>query len=116
MGGDTSGWVRSQLNQVIDAAKVIINSNKRGDETFLERFIDREKIENLQEFTPNKDLLLDAVDNLYVEGGQTAVIDGAYLAAEHVAEYKKGNDDDRRRRALIVVTDCEDRASYYNDI
>ena len=113
---DTSGSLRSQLNQVIDAAKTIINSNKRGDETFLERFIDREKIENLQDFTPNKDLLLDAVDNLYVEGGQTAVIDGVYLAAEHVAEYKKGNDDDRRRRALIVVTDGEDRASYYNEI
>ena len=113
---DTSGSLRSQLNQVIDAAKTIINSNKRGDETFLERFIDRDKIENLQEFTPNKDLLLDALDNLYVEGGQTAVIDGVYLAAEHVAEYKKGNDDDRRRRALIVVTDGEDRASYYNEI
>jgi len=113
---DTSGSLRSQLNQVIDAAKTIVNSNKRGDETFLERFIDREKIENLQDFTSNKDLLLDAVDNLYVEGGQTAVIDGVYLAAEHVAEYKKGNDDDRRRRALIVVTDGEDRASYYNEI
>jgi Ca-activated chloride channel family protein len=113
---DTSGSLRSQLNQVIDAAKTIINSNKRGDETFLERFIDREKIENLQEFTPNRDLLLDAVDNLYVEGGQTAVIDGVYLAAEHVAEYKKGADDDRRRRALIVVTDGEDRASYYNEM
>ena len=113
---DTSGSLRSQLNQVIDAAKTIINSNKRGDETFLERFIDRDKIENLQDFTSNKDLLLDAVENLYVEGGQTAVIDGVYLAAEHVAEYKKGNDDDRRRRALIVVTDGEDRASYYNEI
>jgi Ca-activated chloride channel family protein len=113
---DTSGSLRSQLNQVIDAAKTIINSNKRGDETFLERFIDREKIENLQDFTSNKDLLLDAVENLYVEGGQTAVIDGVYLAAEHVAEFKKGPDDDRRRRALIVVTDGEDRASYYNEI
>lgn len=113
---DTSGSLRTQLNQVIDAAKTIINSNKRGDETFLERFIDSAKIETLQEFTPNKDLLLEAVDNLYVEGGQTAVIDGVYLAAEHVAEYKKGNADDRRRRALIVVTDGEDRASYYNEI
>jgi Ca-activated chloride channel family protein len=112
---DTSGSLRGQLLQVIDAAKTIINSNRRGDETFLERFIDRDKIENLQDFTDKRDLLLDAVENLYVEGGQTAVIDGVYLAAEHVAEYKKGNDDDRRRRALIVVTDGEDRASYYTD-
>jgi len=111
---DTSGSLRSQINEVIDAAKTIINSNKPGDETFLERFIDKDKIENLQEFTANKDLLLDAVDNLYVEGGQTAVVDGVYLGAEHVAEYKKGRDDDRRRRALIVVTDGEDRASFYS--
>ena len=111
---DTSGSLRSQINEVIDAAKTIINSNKPGDETFLERFIDRDKIENLQDFTANKDLLLDAVDNLYVEGGQTAVVDGVYLGAEHVAEYKKGRDEDRRRRALIVVTDGEDRASFYS--
>jgi Ca-activated chloride channel family protein len=111
---DTSGSLRSQINEVIDAAKTIVNSNKPGDETFLERFIDRDKIENLQDFTANKDLLLDAIDNLYVEGGQTAVVDGVYLGAEHVAEYKKGGDDDRRRRALIVVTDGEDRASFYS--
>jgi Ca-activated chloride channel family protein len=111
---DTSGSLRTQINEVIDAAKTIVNSNQPGDETFLERFIDKEKIENLQDFTSNKDALLDAVDNLYVEGGQTAVVDGVYLGAEHVAEYKKGRDDDRRRRALIVVTDGEDRASYYS--
>lgn len=111
---DTSGSLRTQITQVIDAAKTIINSNQPGDETFVERFIDREKIENLQEFTSDKDALLETVDNLYVEGGQTAVVDGVYLGAEHVAEYKKGRDDDRRRRALIVVTDGEDRASFYS--
>jgi Ca-activated chloride channel family protein len=110
---DTSGSLRPQFNQVIDAAKTIINSNKKGDETFLERFISSDKIETVQDFTPSRDALLDGLDTLYIEGGQTAVIDGVYLAAEHVAEYKSGGDDDRRRRALIVVTDGEDRASYY---
>jgi Ca-activated chloride channel family protein len=113
---DTSGSLRPAFEQVINAAKAIINSNKRGDETFLERFISSDKIETIQDFTANKDSLMDGLDTLYVEGGQTAVIDGVYLAAEHVAEYKKGGDDDRRRRALIVVTDGEDRASYYNEI
>lgn len=112
---DTSGSVRPQFQQIIDAAKSIINSNKKGDETFIERFISSDKIEIVQPFTPNKDLLLDGLDTLYVEGGQTAVIDGVYLAAEHVAGYKKGGDDDRRRRALIVVTDGENRNSYYNE-
>jgi Ca-activated chloride channel family protein len=107
--------LRPQFNQVVDAAKTIVNSNKKGDETFLERFISSEKIETIQDFTANKDMLFDGIDNLYVEGGQTAVIDGVYLAAEHVAEYKKGGDDDRRRRALIVITDGQDVHSYYTD-
>jgi Ca-activated chloride channel family protein len=112
---DTSGSVRPQFQQIVDAAKTIINSNKMCDETFIERFISSDKIETVQDFTPSKDLLMDGLDSLYVEGGQTAVVDGVYLAAQHIADYKKGGDDDRRRRALIVVTDGEDRASYYNE-
>jgi Ca-activated chloride channel family protein len=110
---DTSGSLRSQLQAVIDAGKTIINSNKSGDETFLVRFISSDKIETVQDFTASKELLMDGLDSLYVEGGQTAIIDAVYLTAEHVAEYKKGNDSDRRRRALIVITDGEDRSSFY---
>ena len=110
---DTSGSLRTQLQSVIDAGKSIINTNKPGDETFLVRFISSDKIETVQDFTSNQDLLVDALDGLYVEGGQTAVIDAVYLAAERLAEYKKGDDNDRRRRALIVVTDGEDRVSFY---
>ncbi len=111
---DTSQSLRFQLQSVIDAGKSIVNSNKRGDETFLVRFISSDKIETLQDFTANSDLLIDGLDNLYVEGGQTAIIDAVYLASEHVAQYKKGDDSDRRRRALIVITDGEDRASFYS--
>ncbi|MDT5120933.1 MAG: Ca-activated chloride channel [Acidobacteriota bacterium] len=110
---DTSGSMRSQLNQVIEAGKTIINSNKPGDETFLVRFISSDKIEQVLDFTSKKDDLLDSLDTFYIEGGQTAVIDAVYVTAEHVAEYKKGSDNDRRRRALIVVTDGEDRVSSY---
>lgn len=110
---DNSGSLRSQLQSVIDAGKTIINSNKPGDETFLVRFISSDKIETMQDFTSNMELLLDALENMYIEGGQTAVIDAVFLSAERVAEYKKGDDNDRRRRALIVVTDGEDRISFY---
>jgi Ca-activated chloride channel homolog len=110
---DTSGSLRSQLQSVIDAGKTIINSNKTGDETFLVRFISSDKIETIQDFTDNKEALMDGLDSFYVEGGQTAVIDAVYLSAEHVSEYRKGNDTDRRRRALIVITDGEDRNSFY---
>lgn len=111
---DTSQSLRSQIQAVIDAGKTIVNSNKSGDETFLVRFISSDKIETMQDFTANKELLIDGLDDLYVEGGQTAIIDAVYLSAEHVAEYKKGDDSDRRRRALIVITDGEDRSSFYS--
>jgi Ca-activated chloride channel homolog len=110
---DTSGSLRSQLQSVIDAGKTIINSNKTGDETFLVRFISSDKIETVQDFTDNKELLTDGLDSFYVEGGQTAIIDAVYLSAEHVSGYRKGDETDRRRRALIVITDGEDRNSFY---
>lgn len=110
---DNSGSMRSQIDKVIEAAKEIVNSNKPGDETFLVRFIDREKIETLQDFTSSKQALMDALDSMYIEGGQTAILDAVYLSAEHVSSYKKSEFDDRRRRALILVTDGEDRLSYY---
>ena len=111
---DTSGSLRSQLPTVIEAGKSIINSNKTGDETFLVRFVGRENSEIAQNFTANKEALMDALDNMYVEGGQSAVVDAVYLSAEYVAEYRKGDESDRRRRALIVITDGEDRNSFYN--
>jgi len=110
---DNSGSLRSQLQSVIDAGKTIINSNKPGDETFLVRFVSSDKIETLQDFTANMELLSDGIENMYIEGGQTAVIDAVFLTAERISEYKKGDDNDRRRRALIVVTDGEDRVSFY---
>ena len=110
---DTSGSLRSQLQSVVDAGKTIINSNKTGDETFLVRFISSDKIETIQDFTDNKELLNDGLDSFYIEGGQTAIIDAVYLSAEHVSEYRKGDEGDRRRRALIVITDGEDRNSFY---
>jgi Ca-activated chloride channel homolog len=110
---DTSGSLRSQLQSVVDAGKTIINSNKTGDETFLVRFISSDKIETVQDFTDNKEMLMDGLDSFYVEGGQTAIIDAVYLSAEHVSEYRKGDEGDRRRRALIVITDGEDRNSFY---
>jgi len=111
---DNSGSMRSQIDKVIEAAKTIINSNKPGDETFLVRFIASDKIETIQDFTSSKQALNDALDNMYIEGGQTAIVDAVYLSAEHVSQYKKSEVDDRRRRALILVTDGEERDSYYN--
>ncbi len=111
---DNSGSMKSQLEKVIDATRTIIEQNKAGDETFLQRFVSSDEISILQDFTANKDDLFDAMDKMHTEGGQTAVLDAVYLAAEHVGKHKKGDPlSDKRRRALILVTDGEDRSSYY---
>jgi Ca-activated chloride channel family protein len=111
---DNSGSLRQQITQVIDAAKTIVESNKPGDETFVVRFVSSDDIEIKQDFTADKQSVHDALDEMFVEGGQTAVVDAVYLSSEHAAEHKKGNElDDKRRRALILVTDGEDRNSHY---
>jgi Ca-activated chloride channel homolog len=111
---DNSGSMKTQLEKVIDATRTIIQQNKPGDETFLERFVSSDEIAILQDFTANQEDLIDALDKMHTEGGQTAVLDAVYLAADHVGKHKKGDPlSDKRRRALILVTDGEDRSSFY---
>ncbi len=113
---DNSGSMRQLLDKVIEAGKILVNTNRPDDESMIIRFVGRDKIEIEQQFTPNKTDLNDALDNLYIEGGQTAIIDAVYLAVENVDEYEKSKKvNDRKRRALILVSDGEDRNSYYNE-
>jgi Ca-activated chloride channel homolog len=111
---DNSGSLRSQLEKVIEASKVIVSSNKPEDDVCVIRFISSEKIVIEQDFTSNKEYVNDALDNLISEGGQTAVIDAVYLGAEKVSEYEKEKTD-RKRRALILITDGEDKSSFYKE-
>ena len=113
---DNSGSIRSQIDKVIDAGKILVATNRPDDETSVIRFVSSDKIEVLQSFTSSADDLNYALDNMYIEGGQTAIIDAIYLAATTVNEYdSKTRDVDRKRRALVVVTDGEDRDSYYSE-
>lgn len=111
---DNSGSLRFQLEKVIEASKTIVKTNRPNDETGVIRFVSSDKIEILQDFTSDKTDLNDALDNMYVEGGRTAIIDAVYLAAKKIDEYKRSvSAADRKRRALILVSDGEDRNSYY---
>lgn len=113
---DNSGSLRHQLEKVIEASKIIVGTNRKDDETSVIRFVSSDKIEVVQDFTPNKNYVNEALDNLFIEGGQTAIIDAIYLAAEKTAEYEKTrNPNDKKRRALILVSDGEDRDSFYKE-
>jgi Ca-activated chloride channel family protein len=113
---DNSGSLRMQLEKVIEASKILVNSNRADDETSIIRFVSRDKISIEQDFTSDKTELSDSLENLYTEGGQTAIIDAVYLAAEKVTEYEsREKNADRKRRALILISDGEDRDSFYKE-
>lgn len=113
---DNSGSLRQQLDKVIEAGKILINTNKPDDETSIIRFVGNDKITIEEDFTSKKQDLNDALDNMFIEGGQTAVRDAVYLAAQRVTDYEKSNKiEDRVRRALVLVSDGEDRNSFYTE-
>ena len=113
---DNSGSLRQQIEQVIDAGKTLVGSNRPDDETAVIRFVSSDKIEVLQDFSKNKTDLNDALENMYIEGGQTAVLDAVYLAVERLNQNSGQQKDlDRTRRAIVLVTDGEDRSSYYSE-
>ena len=110
---DNSGSLRDQINHVVAAAKIIVNSNTTEDETFVVRFISADNIKLMEGLTADKAALSKALDAMYVEGGQTAVIDAVYLSANNLLNKGKPAGDKPRRHALVLISDGEDRASYY---
>jgi Ca-activated chloride channel family protein len=107
---DNSGSLYTQLAKVVQSGIRIVESNKPGDEALLIRFISSDKIETVQDLTSDKKLLKDGLESLYIQGGQTAVLDAVYLSAQRLGKIES---QQLRRRALILVTDGEERNSYY---
>lgn len=108
---DASGSVRRFIEPIIEGARLIIVNREPQDEIFLERFISSDKIERLQDFTSDRKVLTSALDSVYIEHGQSAVIDAVYIGAQYIAGHNRNSD---RRKALVLFTDGEDRNSYYN--
>lgn len=108
---DSSASMRALLSANLETARQIIVNRRPEDQVFILRFISSDKIQMVQNFTNNINLLVNALDTFYVEGGQSAVIDAIYAGAEHVAKHNAGNPG--RRKVLVVITDGEDRSSYY---
>ena len=109
---DNSGSVRADIGRVIDASKVFVAGNAAEDETFVVRFVSGDNINVVQDFTRDRAALSRALDDMYVEGGATAVIDALYVSAKHLSK-RASAPDASRRRALVMLTDGEDRESFY---
>jgi len=106
---DNSGSFRTLFDKVIGVVSDVVEENKDEDEAFLVTFVDTPKIVLRQEFTYKKSELHDAAQNMFIEGGQTAILDAVKSAADYLEANAKT--DAGRSRALVLVTDGEDRAS-----
>jgi Ca-activated chloride channel family protein len=109
---DTSGSMRASFSFLIAATRKVVQKTSARDQTLLVRFISSDKIETVQEFTSSKRKLLSAIDQLFIEAGQSAVLDAVYVAAQRLASYKFP--DKTIRRVMILLTDGDDRQSYYS--
>ena len=105
---DNSGSLRELITAVVGFGKLIVEGSDPRGEIFVERFVSSDRITLMQDFTANKAALTDALDRMYVEGGQSAITDAVYLGAEHLAK-RKDEAQPPRRRALVLITDGEDR-------
>jgi Ca-activated chloride channel homolog len=108
---DASGSLRSLLAHVIETGKGVVAGNKPGDEAFVMRFISVDAIKIYQGFTSNKDALADALDEIYIEGGFTALLDAANRSIDFLKKYRRNDEGTRRRQAIVMITDGEDRGS-----
>ncbi|HEY5839785.1 MAG TPA: VWA domain-containing protein, partial [Pyrinomonadaceae bacterium] len=96
------------------SAKLAAEGMKPGDEAFVARFVGAEQFQIKEPMTSDLDSVADALDDIYVEGGQTAVHDALDKALTYLEEDRSG-DAKTRRSVLVLVTDGEDRASKIKD-
>ena len=101
---DLSGSMRNKIDQVTKAALAFIRASNPEDQVFLIGF--NEQVELIQDFTSDIDEIADALDNTIVAGG-TALYDAVYLGVQ------KAHIGVRPKKAIVVITDGEDRDSYY---
>jgi Ca-activated chloride channel family protein len=101
---DLSGSMRGKIDQVNRAALAFIKASNPQDQVFLIGF--NEEVELLQDFTSDIDEITDALDNTVVTGG-TALYDAIYLGVQ------KSHSGVKPKKAIVVITDGEDRDSYY---
>jgi Ca-activated chloride channel family protein len=102
---DLSGSMKGKIDQVNKAALAFIRASNPQDQVFLIGFND--EVELLQDFTSDIDEVTDSLDNALVMGG-TSLYDAIYLGVQKAQTGKKP------KKAIVVITDGEDRDSYYN--
>lgn len=110
---DNTGSLRSKLETVIEAGKTVVDNLRSDDEAFIVRFSGSNNISEVQDWTSDKLKLKRELDNLFIEGGLSAVVDAVYVSAQKMLESAKT--DDSKRYVLLLVSDGEEAGSRYKE-
>ena len=102
---DNSASFRMAMDYVITTTQAIAAEMGPGDEASLVRFIGKDKTEITQDLTANKAALISAADDMYVEGGQTAVPEALLFSAQDLL--KNGRNE---RKILLLITDGDSKS------
>ena len=104
---DNSGSFRRLLEDVIQFVEKVTDEHKPADEVFFIRFVGPDRIKLDQEFTFARSEIMDSAEAMYIEAGQTALIDAVRSAGVYFVE----NARPPGIRSVILVTDGDERAS-----
>jgi Mg-chelatase subunit ChlD len=105
---DNSGSLRSRFSSVIEVGKAIVGNSDAGEKIFLVRFVSVDKIQIIADIPSAKSSLIKGLDEMYVEGGLSAITDALFLSAKHLIEVAED-----QKRALVLITDGAEESSFY---
>ena len=110
---DNSGSLRSNFSNVIEVSKAVVEQSQPEDQIFLVRFINADLIQIVNDFTNEKTALTRSLDEMYVEGGLSAITDALYVSADHLSKNGERLSSKGYKLALIVITDGGEENSYH---
>lgn len=102
---DNSGSFRKVLDYVDKTVQQIVKNLEAEDEAFIVRFIGKDKISILEDFTTDKEVLGRASADMFIEGGDTAISEALLFSAKNLIENGKNE-----RKILILVSDGDNRS------
>ena len=103
--------MKDSLHEIIWAGSYVATNLRETDEAFAVRFVDSSTIEVFEDWTNNRNSLIETFNQMYIEGGNTAILDAIYLSAEKLLARAK--EDKTKRYALLLISDIKEGNSYY---
>jgi VWFA-related protein len=106
---DNTGSIRPRINEIREAARIVIGNHKPDDSAFIVSMSDGGATLSIG-WTSDKKALIDTIDSIKPPSGSTRLLDAMYKCSELIAEAKPA----LNRRALILISDGLDNGSSHN--